>query len=433
MFRHLLIPIYFSLVTFLGAQSSFPEKPIKIIVPFSAGGGSDTFVRLIQKAIEEENLLSHPVVVINVPGAGGTIGSRKLKEEEPDGYTIMCLHEAILTAKHSGKAEYGYEAFEPIAATGEIGILVAVYEDSPYESLGELMDAAAERPYEVSFSTNLGAPSDYVVLMLEQAKSGAKFRPVQNGGGAKRFHAIKGGHSDVTVFSLSEYNQFKSSGLRALGLCAKERHPNWPDIPTANEQGFDVERENTHFWWAPKGTPQDRIQVIQEALAKAMKSPLVLERLKEMHTDPTFLSGDALMQTLAEREKKIAGVPKRAKIPLPNFPILSLVVVVLLSVVVFLQSRMPKATKTVPSEKVSYTKNPLMAVLAVGFTAIYVFVMQIGWIGFTPATLVYICAIGMLLSKWDKKQLPMTAIVAVIMAFGLYYSFTEIFVIDLPK
>ena len=414
-------------------SAAFPEKPIKIIVPFSAGGGSDTFVRVIQKAIEEENLLPHPVVVINVPGAGGTIGSRKLKEEEPDGYTIMCLHEGILTAKHSGKAEYGYEAFEPIAGTGEIGILVAVYKDSPYETLGDLMDAAADRPYEVSFSTNLGAPSDYVVLMLEQAKAGAHFRPVQNGGGAKRFHAIKGGHSDVTVFSLSEYNQFRASGLRALGLCAKERHPNWPNIPTAKEQGFDVERENTHFWWAPKGTPQDRIQVIQEALQKAMQSPMVLERLKEMHTDPTFLSGEALQQTLEERENKIAGVPKRAKIHLPNFPLLSLAVVLLLALVVVWQSKLSPPTSSGVSEKVSYRKNPMMALAAVGFTAIYVLVMQNGWLGFTVATLCYISALGMLLSKWDRKQLPLTAIVAVIMAIGLYYSFTEIFVIDLPQ
>ena len=430
--RYFWIPYFLFLVLQLSAQNSFPDKPIKIIVPFSAGGGSDTFVRLIQKAIDEEKLLPQPVVVINVPGAGGTIGSRKLKDEDADGYTIMCLHEAILTAKHSGKAEFGYEAFEPIAATGEIGILVAVYEDSPYETLGELMDAAAERPYEISFSTNLGAPVDYVVLMLEQAKPGAHFRPVQNGGGAKRFHAIKGGHSDVTVFSLSEYNQFKSSGLRALGLCAKERHPNWQDIPTAKEQGFDVERENTHFWWAPKGTPRDRIQVIQDALAKAMKSPMVLERLKEMHTDPTFLSGDALLQTLQEREKKISGVTKRAKIPLPNFPILSLIVVVLLGAIVFLQSFISGKAISEQSDKVSYTKNPLMAVMAVGFTVIYIFGMQSGWLGFTAATLVYICALGMLLSKWDKKQLPVTAIVAVIMALGLYYSFTEIFVIDLP-
>lgn len=424
-----------SVLSFAGIHLSavFPEKPIKIIVPFSAGGGSDTFVRVIQKAIEEEKLLPHPVVVINVPGAGGTIGSRKLKEEDPDGYSIMCLHEGILTAKHSGKAEYGYEAFEPIAGTGETGILVAVYQDSPYGTLGELMDAAAERPYEVTFSTNIGAPSDYVVLMLEQAKQGAHFRPVQNGGGSKRLHAIKGGHSDVTVFSLSEYNQFEASGLLALALCAKERHPNWPDIPTAREQGFDVQRENTHFWWAPKGTPQDRIQVIQEALQKAMQSPMVLERLKKMHMDPTFLSGQALMDTLKERTEKISGVPKREKISLPNFPILSLVVVAVLTVVVLLQSFLSNSDSPKESEEVSYTKNPVMAILAVGFTAIYIFVMQNGWLGFSVATLCYIFALGMLLSKWDRKQLPLTAIVAVIMAFGLYYSFTEIFVIDLPK
>ena len=133
---HLLV-IFLGLAGILtGAESAFPDKPIRVIVPFSAGGGSDTFVRLIQKAVEEEALLPQPLVVINVPGAGGTIGSRKLKVEEPDGYTIMCLHEAILTAKYAGNADYGPEAFEAIAGTGEIGILLAAAEDSPYENLG---------------------------------------------------------------------------------------------------------------------------------------------------------------------------------------------------------------------------------------------------------------------------------------------------------
>jgi len=429
---HLLV-IFLGLAGILtGAESAFPDKPIRVIVPFSAGGGSDTFVRLIQKAVEEEALLPQPLVVINVPGAGGTIGSRKLKDEEPDGYTIMCLHEAILTAKYAGNADYGPEAFEAIAGTGEIGILLAAAEDSPYENLRHLMNTAAERPYEIVFATNIGAPSHYVGLLLEGAKEGARFRYTQSGGGAKRFHAIHGGHSDVSVFSLSEFNQFKSAGIQAMALCTKERHPNWPDMPTATEQGFDVVRANTHFWWAPKGTPSDHIEVIANALQKAMNSPSVQARLKEMHTDPTFLTGAELKASLAEREKQIAGVDKRESIQLPNFPMLSLGVVIVFALIVAWQSRRSSSSTKEAGEAASYPTHPGIAIASLGITAIYIWIMQKGWLSFPYATLLYIFGLGMLLTRWDRKKLPVTAAVAAVMAFGLYYSFTRIFVIDLP-
>ena len=105
---------------------TYPSRPIKVIVPFGAGGGSDTFVRIIQKAIEDNQLLPQPLVVINVPGAGGTIGSQRATNAAPDGYTILNLHQGILTAKYSGKVDHGPEAFEPIIATSEDAMILAV-------------------------------------------------------------------------------------------------------------------------------------------------------------------------------------------------------------------------------------------------------------------------------------------------------------------
>jgi len=80
------------------AGSAYPQRPIKVVVPFSAGGGSDTFVRILQRAIDEQQLLEEPLVIVNVPGAGGTIGSRRVKDARPDGYTLLLLHDGILTA-----------------------------------------------------------------------------------------------------------------------------------------------------------------------------------------------------------------------------------------------------------------------------------------------------------------------------------------------
>lgn len=471
------------LITIMGDTGDYPTKPIKVIVPFGAGGGSDTFVRLIQKAVDEEKLLPHPLVVQNIKGAGGTIGSRKAKDAEPDGYTILCLHEGILTAKYAGKADYGPENFEAIAGTGDIGILVAVKEDSPYQSLPDLMEEAIRRPDEIVFATNLGAPSHYVGLMLEDRKEGARFRYTQTGGGADRFAALVGRHCDLTVFSLSEFNQFKDSGIRALALCAENRHPAWPDMPTAREQGFDVIRGNTHFWWAPKGTPEDRTKVIGAMLQQALQSPLVQERLQTMHTDPTFLEGKALSNSLEKREADIAKVSKREEEHLPDFPFLSLMCVLAMAVWVvadFMRER--QLPKEEPNAGPSYTTHPLLALQSVLVTMVYILAMQSGWIGFKYATVTYVLAVGLLLSKvrWQWialfggsalamgfaenlvgrmhespspwrwltiaiafpialmimnigwKRLSVLVTIAFVMGLGLHYTFTEVFKIELP-
>src|SRR6056297_1073998 len=85
------------------AGSAYSQRPIRVVVPFSAGGGSDTFVRILQRAIDEQQILEEPLVIVNVPGAGGTIGSRRVKDARPDGYTLLLLHDGILTAQHSGQ------------------------------------------------------------------------------------------------------------------------------------------------------------------------------------------------------------------------------------------------------------------------------------------------------------------------------------------
>ena len=124
-FGHLItsVAIVALMVACFGSDSgsdgeAYPARPIKLVVPFGPGGGSDTFGRIIKRGIDEAGLLPQPFVIINRPGGSATIGSRYVRDAKPDGYTLLLLHDAIITAKYSGKVNYGPEAFEPVASTG---------------------------------------------------------------------------------------------------------------------------------------------------------------------------------------------------------------------------------------------------------------------------------------------------------------------------
>jgi len=297
--------------------ATFPEKPITVIVPFAAGGGSDTFVRIFQKAIRDHELSPQPLVVKNIGGAGGTIGSRAALKAKPDGYTIMCLHDGIYTAQHYGNADWGPADFEPIAATGRSGVVVAVAENSPYITLSELMSDAIRRPPQLVFGTNLGAPNHYSALFLQNGQDGARFRFTQTGGGAKRFNQLKGGHIDVTGFSVAEYEQFKGSGIRALAVLGEEREAALPDLPTAKEQAVDATHSLMQFWWAPKGTSPERVAYLEDLLRRTMETAQVQERLAQQHYEPVFHSGEALQAVIRSRSEDLAGLKIK---PLDSLP-----------------------------------------------------------------------------------------------------------------
>ncbi|MEW4489406.1 tripartite tricarboxylate transporter substrate binding protein [Thalassoglobus sp. JC818] len=416
-------------------EREFPQKAIKVIVPFSAGGGSDTFARIIQQAIDEQELLPEPIVIINVPGAGGTIGSRRVKNARPDGYTIMQLHDGILTSKYSGVANYGPEAFTPIAATGESIMIIGVGENSPYESLQELMKDVADRPDEVVFASNIGAPSQYAGLMLEKTTPGARFRYSQTGDGAKRFAGLHGGHTDVSAFSLAEYIQFRPSGLKALALLGKSRHPEAKDVPTAREQGFDVVNTNMIFWWAPIGAPPDRMATISEALEKAMQSEHVRERLAQLKTDPVFLSGNELEQELKTRSELIASVSVRPTIELPDFPRWIAGTVSVFAILALTQNtigfgRTSEAPSTnSPQNNFMSWRNAALTLLT---TVVYVVALGINVISYIPCTLAFIVFIGLGLNPTTKKMLVMNGVLALFLSVSLHLIFTRVFVIDLP-
>lgn len=436
----------------------YPSEPIKVIVPFGAGGGTDSFARILERGIEENGLLDQPLVIVNLGGAGGTIGSRRAKNAPPDGHTVMVLHNAILTAKHTRLVDYGPEAFEPVAATGFVGQVVAVWDDSDFETLDDLVDHAREHPGELRWACNLGALTHFSGLQLQQSEkaNGAAFNFVPSGGGEARFSDLKGGNVDVTGFSLEEYTRYKSEGLR--GLCflgSEQRRDEFEgfDLPTARELGYtEVVRDNLFYWWMPEGTPNDRIEKFAEVLEKAMQLPEVREQLEKGRISPVFLDGDEMKRTLAAAEERNAKIIVPPPPSLPDFPMIALVASVALGVVVVARD---VASRRTAGDSRPVTGDPEVEAsndeapeteglnsparrrvdLAFGValvTILYVAALSLELVDFRIVTVLFVLATGGLLASRTPKSLAGVAAVAVVVGLGIHAVFVRLFEIQLP-
>jgi len=279
------------------AAAEYPEKPIRVIVPTQAGGGMDSVARILQRHFDEKGGLGANMVVVNMPGAGGTLGTRSIMEADPDGYTVGFWHEGLITSNAMGVVDYDHSAFEVLGSTGYGLLGFGVGEDSPYETFDDLIEAARANPGDVKAATNVGLPVHFVPLMVADA-AGVEFRYVQVGGGAKRFPSVVAGHTDFAIFGVIEFINWGDAGLRPIVLFADERSPLLPDVPTAKEHGVDIEARANRIWLAPKGTPQEALDHITSALREAMADPEVQARFSELGVEPEFVEPEPLIAEL---------------------------------------------------------------------------------------------------------------------------------------
>lgn len=272
-----------------GAALAWPDKPVEVIVPYGAGGGSDAMVRIFQKAATDNDWLGQPMVVKNIGGAGGRTGSRQAMEAEPDGYTFLSNHLTLMTGQATGVADFGYRDFDPVAATGAVCMVVAVPEASPHQTLAELMEAAKSETF--AYGANLGALNHMAGLSLQNTTPGVAFNFVQTGGDAKNFVALSGNVLPVAGVSAGQYRSGEGGGVRGLAILADTRDPNLPDLPTAREQGFDTDFCFEYWWFAPKGTSRAAIDGMADMLEKAMADEAVLAALDARSVRPVFRRG----------------------------------------------------------------------------------------------------------------------------------------------
>ena len=306
----------------LGATSAWaewPERPIRVVVPFKAGGSSDLVARSFASAIEELNLLPQPVTVVNV-GGHSSVGARRVLDAAPDGYEFLLHETGIIGAEASGIINFGYADYTPVAATGSICMAIMTRKDSGYDSLPKLLDAARARPGEIVFGVNLGGLNHMSGILLENAAN-VKFRFAQIGGSADNFAALTGGQTAVASvgaagarnFTLTDDGQpSDDSQVQTIALLAEVPHQRLPNVKTATEQGSDVQFCFTNYWFAPANTPDDIVASFAKALETAAGSKRIVTFYSDTLSTPVFLKGSAFAEHLKKTAAVVGPIAKQA-------------------------------------------------------------------------------------------------------------------------
>jgi tripartite-type tricarboxylate transporter receptor subunit TctC len=296
----LLAGLAFALAAVGSASAQgYPNKPIRVIVPTSAGGSVDTIARIVQRYADTSGALGQNIVVVNMPGAGGTIGTRAVLEADPDGYTIGLWHEGLITSKVMGVVDYDHTKFRILGVTGYSEIGLGVGEDGEIDSYDDLIAKAKANPDKVLVATNVGLAVHFVPLML-QDKAGVVFRYVQVGGGAKRFPSVVAGHTDAAIFSVSEFVKWQTAKLKPIVIFADERVPELPEVPTAKEKGIDLVANGMLLWMAPKDAPEEAVNKLVGLLRAAVESPEGTKALTDAGYRAVFIDANETVNILDE-------------------------------------------------------------------------------------------------------------------------------------
>lgn len=256
---------------------NYPAKPITLIVPFSAGGISDTMARAIAET--GKKYLSQPINVVNRAGGSGTTGSNEVIKAAPDGYTLLYGSSGELASGlHLVKAPYKVGDYTPINKVGTMRVVLAVKKDAPWKDLKEFVEYARNNPEKVT----VGIPGKGTVVHLTgedfSQKAGIKLNVVPFQGSGPLLPALLGGHVDAALLNVPEImNQYKAGEANILAVFSDERVGVVKDVLTAKEQGFDVDGGASHFIVGPKGLPPEVIKTLQEAMQKITQDPQFLQ------------------------------------------------------------------------------------------------------------------------------------------------------------
>ncbi|HYB19912.1 MAG TPA: tripartite tricarboxylate transporter substrate binding protein [Thermodesulfobacteriota bacterium] len=256
------------------AQTSFPTKPISMIVPFAPGGAVDTTIRIISE--EAEKLLGQKILVINKPGAGAAEGQGFVARSKPDGYTLLAITSSVVTNTLTKKVDFSVDSFDPIVLYCFDPEVMFVSSTSPYQTLEELINAA--RKESVSHATPGHSTSHHVAGLILEKKIGVKFKFVHTKGAGEQVPMVAGGHAKCMLASWGEARSMVEQGrLRVLGVMSQERDPRLPNMPTFKERGYPIE----YGAWRGIAGPQKTPPEVLGKLVRVFKGALDKKEVKE--------------------------------------------------------------------------------------------------------------------------------------------------------
>ena len=285
----------------------WPEKAVKFVIPWAAGGATDIIGRAVANAAEKK--LNQPVVVENREGGSATIGTAEAAMADGDGYTVLVAAIApTILQPHYIDVNYSVESFKGIGQISEKDMLIVVKGDSPYNTMEDLIAACKEKPDSLLFSVSKGNAAHLAFLsVMEQKDFTAKHYPSK--GDNETVTNVLGGIVDfgfLTSVSVAKA-QIEAGEMKALALFSEERSAQLPDVPTLKEQGIDVSATAWTGLLVPASTPDDLVKVMQDAFEEIITSHETEELLTKAGENLNFMPGDEFMEKI-QKEYEEYGV-----------------------------------------------------------------------------------------------------------------------------
>jgi tripartite-type tricarboxylate transporter receptor subunit TctC len=298
------------------AQDKFPSRPVHLLVPFPPGGAVDIVARTL--ADELSKRWGQPIVVENRPGAGGTIAASVAAKATPDGYTIILIASghAIVSWLYPNLPYDPVRDFTPLSLVGSSPNMMLVRADSPFKSVGDVLDYARKNPGQLSYGFSGNGTSPHLAGELLKYMAKVDIVPVPYKGGAPVLTDLLGGHIPLSFNNIPESIGFVQAGkVRSLGVTTAQRSPVLPDVPPIADAG--LAGYDTGVWWGflgPAGLPADVKARLAKDCAEAALVPAVRDRLLKLGATPIGGSAEDFAKLIAAEHEKWGPVIKAAGI-----------------------------------------------------------------------------------------------------------------------
>lgn len=308
-----LIKTFMSAIALVTATATtfaadYPDRAIKLIVPWAAGGDTDLIFRPLAPLLQK--YLGQPIVIANVGGASGTVGEREASGAAPDGYTLFGAHDFIHSVYFGGMIDIKYDAaFEPVCMVSSTPSVITVGAKTPWKTFKELVEDAKKRPDQIVVGASLGSTSQYSIAIAANA-AGVTFKYVPYDGTAKRMNALLGGHIDVGDSNLTQKGKVDAGLLRFLANMSEKRTTGLEDVPTLKELGYNVTYSVNRGMMVPKGTPAAVIAKLNDACAKATKEPEFAKAMLLQGTEVYYLDPKGYADYLKKTDVQTKDISK---------------------------------------------------------------------------------------------------------------------------
>ena len=284
------------------ALAAFPDKPVKIVIGFPAGGPLDQHARLLTDRLQA--VLGQPLIVDYKPGAGGSVGAEAVAKSAPDGYTLMLANTGVAVINGALYAKLPYDTlrdFTPIARTAMQPLALLVTPKLPVQNLRQFVDYARARPGQLNYGSAGNGGISHLVPEMFKSATGIFMVHIPYRGSAPAFTDLMGGQVQFMAESIPQAaNYHKQGKVLALAVTSAARNPALPEVPTVIEagiKGFEV--VGFYGFLAPAGTPKEVIARLSDAFRQVLTSPEVRERMVSQGADPAFLGSEDFAKFLA--------------------------------------------------------------------------------------------------------------------------------------